>query len=525
FKGKWGPGYTLFDLETDFGGGYKPHNYDHKQYGPVTIRFALANSLNISAVKALYLAGMNNVLQTAKELGITTLTEPERYGLSLVLGGGEVKLLELAGAYTAFAQYGKFARPYPILKVLDHEGKVLEENKPQIKQVLPEEIAYEIWDILSDAQARRAVFGWSPYMNLPDRKVAVKTGTTNDFRDAWTIGFLPNLVVGVWVGNADNRPMYNAPGSLAAAPIWHQYLMRVKDKFPVEEYRQPKGITRASIAWISNKKPTSSSPKVITDIFAPWQLPDEWDDIFVKKKICKINGLLAGDDHPEELTEEKTFANIHSEVPDNPNWEAPVIAWAKQHGFENYPPKEYCQEHSNSQRPQITFNSPKDGQTVSGEISVEVEVSAVWGLKTLTFYLDNQKLRRFSSPPFQFTLNTSLYKNGSHTLKAIAYDKLGLKGEKSIKVKFNNETPEVLNLSASLYDSGVLLKWDNPLNISYLKIYRSLIEGTLGTLIEEEYHGESYLDYPGSGTFYYTVRTVNPEGKESSGVTVSITVP
>jgi len=527
FKGQWAPGYTLFDLETDFGGSYKPHNYDHNQYGPVTIRFALANSLNISAVKALYLAGLDNVLATAKDLGITTLTEPERYGLSLVLGGGEVKLLELAGAYTAFAQKGRFAQPFGIIKVLDSSGKVLEENKPQVRQVLPEEIAYEIWDILSDTTARSAVFGWSKYMSLPDRKVALKTGTTDDFRDAWTIGFVPNLVAGVWAGNSDNRPMYNAPGSMAAAPIWHSFMTKVKDKFPIEEYKQPEGISKASIAWVSNKKPTGDSPKVIWDIFAPWQLPKEWDDIFIKKKICKLNGLLANDDHPEELTEEKTFANVHSEVPDNPNWETPVLAWAKANGYTNYPPQEYCSEHSNKQRPEITFNSPKDKSTVAGEISVEVQISSVWGLKTLNFYLDGTQIKKFTSPPFSFSLQTSLYKNGEHTLKAKAVDELGLSSEKTINLNFNNTTPEVLNLNASLYNTNsVLLKWDNPANISYLKIYRSIYPENLGVLIKDNYHGESYLDTSlSANTYYFTVRTVNSKGEESVGKRVSITIP
>ncbi len=527
FKGHWGPGYTLFDLETDFGGGYKPHNYDHKQYGPVTIRFALANSLNISAVKALYLAGIDNVLATAKDLGITTLTDPQRYGLSLVLGGGEVKLLELTGAYTAFAQRGRFAKPFSILKVIDSSGKVLEENKPKIKQVLPEEIAYEIWSILSDKQARSAVFGWSRYMSLPGREVALKTGTTNDFRDAWTIGFVPNLVAGVWAGNSDNRPMHNAPGSMAAAPIWHDFMMRVKDKFPIEEYKQPEGIQKASIAWISNKKPTNDSPKVIWDIFASWQLPKEWDDIFVKKKVCKLNGLLANEDHPEELTEEKTFANIHSEVPNNPNWEAPVLAWAKANGYTNYPPTEYCSEHSNQQRPQISFASPKDGATVSGEISIEIQVTSVWGLKSLSLYLDGTQLKKFTSPPFTTTLQTSLYKNGKHTLKATAIDQLGLSSEKTITLTFSNTTPEVLNLTASLYNTNsVLLKWDNPANISYLRIYRSPYSDNLGILLKDNYHGQSFLDGPlNPGTYYYTVRTVNSKGEESKGKKVKITIP
>jgi len=527
FKGRWAPGYTIFDVETDFGGGYKPKNYTEINYGPITLRMALANSLNVPAVKVLYLAGLENVLSVAKDLGITTLTDPERFGLSLVLGGGEVKLLELTGAYGAFAQRGKFAQPFPILKVLDNKGRVLEENKAEPKQVLPEEIAYEIWDILSDENARAMIFGGVRTMSLPDRKVAVKTGTTTDWRDAWTIGFLPNLVVGVWAGNADNTPMAGASAAIAATPIWHNFLMRVKDRFPIEDYPKPKTIQTASIAFISNKLPSQSSPKIITDIFAPWQLPKEYDDIFIKKKICKITGKLASDDHPAELTEEKVFANIHSEVPENSNWEWPVIEWAKANGYTNYPPQEYCTLHSNSQIPKISVISPKNNSSVSGEVSFSLNIASHWGLQKILVYLDDTLIKTITSSPFNFTISTSLYPNGTHTIKIKAIDKLQLSGETSIKLKFQNSYFEVSNLSASLISSTkVKLTWTNPSQFAYLRIYRSTDPSDLGILIKDNLVDSSYIDSSiFSGTYYYTVKTINSSGEESYGVKTSISVP
>ena len=528
FKGHWAPGYTVFDVETDFGGGYKPKNYTEQNYGPITLRTALANSLNVPSVKVLYLAGMDNVLATAKDLGITTLTDPERFGLSLVLGGGEVKLLELTGAYTAFAQSGKFAQPYPILKVLDNKGKILEENKPHIKQVLPEEIAYEIWDMLTDQNARAMIFGGVSTMSLPDRKVGVKTGTTSDWRDAWTFGFMPNLVTGVWAGNADNRPMAGASAAIAATPIWYNFTMAVKDKFPIEDVPRPKNIQTSSIAWISNKQPTDSSPRVITDIFAPWQLPRETDDIFIKKKICKITGLLAGDDHPANITEEKTFANIHSEVPDNPSWEAPVIGWAQANGYTNYPPNEYCTEHSNSQAPKISVNSPSNNATVSGNVPFSLNITSQWGLSKLNFYLDGTLTRSITSPPYSYILPSASYANGTHSIRILATDHIGLQGETTIRLRFDNTSvPDVSGLSAALFGgNGAKLTWSNPSGISFLRIYRSIISGNLGDLIEDNFLGSEYIDSPlVSNTYYYTLKCVDGSNNESSGASVSITIP
>ena len=247
FRQGYTPDTVLYDVVTNFQNydlkDYEPKDYDLKERGPVTIRQALAGSLNIPAVKAIYLAGIDNVLDLAQSLGYTTLTDRSRYGLSLVLGGGEVKLLEHVNAYAVFAREGEWHPTSLILEVKDKDGNVLEEFKSQEKKVLETQTARQINAILSDNSARAYIFGASNYLNLGERPVAAKTGTTNDYRDAWTIGYTPSIAVGVWVGNSDNEEMKRgADGSVVAAPIWQKYLQRILGDTPTETFKAPEPI-------------------------------------------------------------------------------------------------------------------------------------------------------------------------------------------------------------------------------------------------------------------------------------------
>lgn len=206
---------------------YCPVNYDGKFHGVVQLRPALGNSINIPAVKMLKANGVEAMIATASAMGITTFKDPQRYGLSLTLGGGEVTMLEMAIAYGVFANQGYRIDLHPILKVTDSTGKVLEEYKPPLspifgKKVIPPAVAYIISHILSDNSAREMAFGSSSQLRIPNKEVSVKTGTTNDLRDNWTIGYTPSFLVGVWVGNNDNTPMGGlTSGVTGAAPIWH----------------------------------------------------------------------------------------------------------------------------------------------------------------------------------------------------------------------------------------------------------------------------------------------------------------
>ncbi|MBI4138166.1 MAG: transglycosylase domain-containing protein [Candidatus Wildermuthbacteria bacterium] len=220
--------FVVEDALTNFGvwGGkeYIPQNYDGLFRGPVSLRSALAQSLNIPAIKVLLsLSGIEPAVQMAKELGITTLNDASYYGPSLVLGGGEVKLLDMVSAYGVFAAGGKKASPLSIVRVIDKKGRVLEENKNTPIQVLAPEVASAITDILSDNDARAPMFGLHSSLVVPGFNVAVKTGTTQEYKDAWTIGYSENLSAGVWVGNNDNTPMAQA-GVMVAAPIWNRFM-------------------------------------------------------------------------------------------------------------------------------------------------------------------------------------------------------------------------------------------------------------------------------------------------------------
>ena len=219
---------------------YHPENYDGRFRGPISFREALAQSINLPSVKVLYLAGLNNAIELAKNLGITTLNGD--YGLSLVLGGGEVKLLDMVSAYGVFAQDGKKTPLSSILKIEDSQGNIIEEKNFTPKRILPSQIVRLINDILSDNEARSPMFGPRSLLYFENYQVAAKTGTTQNFRDAWTIGYTPSVVTGVWVGNNDNSPIFKKPGVTLAGPIFHQFMEEVLTYFPKENFKKPEEI-------------------------------------------------------------------------------------------------------------------------------------------------------------------------------------------------------------------------------------------------------------------------------------------
>lgn len=248
-------GYTpetvLFDLKTQFSTRcakenmtsedecYSPSNYDDKFRGPMTMRESLAQSINIPAVKTLYLAGIADSINLARNMGITSLGNANQYGLTLVLGGGEVSLLDMVSAYGVFATEG-VRNPYiSILKVQDASGRVLEEAKPSPTNVLEPEVARKISDILSDNVARTPLYGANSIIYFADRDVAVKTGTTNDYKDAWTIGYTPSVVVGTWAGNNDNTSMEKKVSGLIVAPMWREFMNEVLKTVPPESFTEP----------------------------------------------------------------------------------------------------------------------------------------------------------------------------------------------------------------------------------------------------------------------------------------------
>lgn len=238
------PGTILHDKPTTFPGNYKPENYDRQYRGDLLPRRALANSLNIPAVEVMQMLGVDQAIDTAERLGITALTDRSNYGLSLVLGAGEVPLIEMANAFGTFARAGEYIAPTTILSITDKSGKKIYEYTPESKQVFDPGAAYIISSILSDNAARGEVFGNALTISRP---AAVKTGTTEDYRDSLTIGYTPSMVVGVWVGNNDNTPMNQVAGSLGAAPIWRSIMEHTLVGTPIEKFSPPPGLDSANI--------------------------------------------------------------------------------------------------------------------------------------------------------------------------------------------------------------------------------------------------------------------------------------
>ena len=430
----WKPGSTLFDVKTDFGGGYTPNNYDKKFRGPVTVRQALSNSLNVPAVKALALSSIKSSLQTARDMGITTLTDPDRYGLSLVLGGGEVKLSELTEAYTTFAGAGQRQSMKTILKIEDSSGKVIDENPP-VKpiQVLDPQNAYEISSILSDNGTRKLVFGYNPALDSPNRPLAVKTGTTDDFRDGWTIGYTPSLVAGVWAGNNNNHPIgQGADGSRIAAPIWREYMDKALGNSPVEQFARPAGIQDLAIDRFTGKLPGGG--ETVTDIIAAWQVPKERGSAYYTVRVDKLTGNKATDNCPDQYVEIRRVANIHSERPTDSNWENPVLAWAASAGYSGASVKTpaTCAALDNANKPKISISSPANGSNQSGTKTVSASVSAPLGVASITFYLDNDVIKTGAATSASY--NFASVSLGSHAIKVVVKDNSGQEASASISI-------------------------------------------------------------------------------------------
>lgn len=443
-------GYTasslVMDVPTVFPGGadnpeYTPVNYDGEYRGPVQLRYALGNSMNIPAVKVLALVGVKDVLETAFSLGITSL-EPtketmSRVGLSLTLGGGEVKLLELTGAYGAFMNGGYKVEPIGILEVQDQDGKVLEKNEPKKgKSVLTEEEAYLIADILSDNSARTIVFGPNSSLNIPGRQVAVKTGTTNDKRDNWTIGGNSQGIVGVWVGNNDNSPMKQvASGVTGASPIWRRIILAVLDGKPNKTFERPDGITTASVDKVSGYS-AHDGFDARDEIFIKGTEPGE-DTVHVKLKLCKNEGKLAT---PSDIAgnnyEEKEFFVFKEEDPTagtGPNrWQEGILAWLQDQTDPRYhPPTDYCTG-TNAAPLNVEFTSPRDRDSNLGDtLTIRFTVDAINAIELASLEIDGAKVRSFTKPPYEHEVTLT---DGVHKLRAIAKDEKGNESDRIITI-------------------------------------------------------------------------------------------
>ena len=480
------PNTSLYDVTTNFSNNdkpYEPHNYDAGERGPVSMRKALAGSLNIPAVKTLYLAGINKVVALAKDLGYTSFADPERFGLSLVLGGGEVKMLEHVNAFSAFAREGTIHPVTGILRVEDASGKVLEEYKDSDGRVVFDpKVARMLNDVLSDNNARSYVFGTNNYFTLGARPVAAKSGTTNDFRDAWTIGYTPSLVTGVWVGNNDNSEMRKgSDGGVVAAPIWNAYMKRILGDTPIEQFRAP-------------EIPKTGKPVL-----------DGGMGLESKIKIDKISGLLATADTPSELVEEKTFVQPHCILyyvdKDNPTgdyptdpaedpqftlWESGVQRWLEKNKLgTSTPPTESDNTHTTENKPEVKIIAPENNSTITKSLmNINIEAIAKRGAQSVELFIDNVSLGDKMSLPFVFDRDISFISDGYHNLKARVCDDVLNCAESSVEININlaDRTNTPLDLTvvyptagawfkATDFPARVVLSTHNGASIKKLDVY------------------------------------------------------
>lgn len=452
FQKGYQPEMVLFDVPTEFNPRcgpegtpqsgtnedpkkcYHPQNYDETFRGPVTVRSSLAQSLNVPSVKLLYLAGIEDSIKTAEAVGITTLGDRSRFGLSLVLGGAEVKLLEMVSAFSAFANDGLLNPLTAILRVEAPDGRVIEEKKNAPTLVIDPEISRLVNDILSDNDARVPVFQPRSSLYFPDRRVAVKTGTTQDFRDAWTVGYTPALAAGVWAGNNDNSPMQQkGSGVLAAAPTWHAFMEFALANTPPGDFPLP---ARASV-----EKPI---------------LKGLWQGEVVTA-IDRISGKRATAYTPPETTVEVAYGTPHEPLywidrqnptgpppanpesdPQYPNWAYAFSQWLAGSGMElrglGELPSEFDPIHVPEKRPRVSGFKKAESRDA---YVLELEVSSTYPLREVSL-LEGERILRSEktvSSPLTLTLRRDELSPETAAVLVKAYDSVGNVGEASITLR------------------------------------------------------------------------------------------
>jgi len=527
FEGRYSPATILFDLTTDFGGGYIPANYNGGQNGPVTAREALSWSLNIPAVKMLELAGLDESLKLAKDLGINSLNDRDRYGLSLVLGAGEVQLLEMVHAYSVFANEGEKMPLTTILKVTDSEGKTvvdITEDERKGNQVINKQTAFLISDILSDNATRAHIFGNA--LAISGHQVAAKTGTTQSFRDAWSIGYTPQIAAGVWVGNNDNTEMRaGADGSVTAAPIWRAFMNAfLSDKENVN-FPRPGEVQRVEVDKLSGKLPSEScSDQRVTDWFASWNVPTERDNVHQEVRIDKVSLKLATDETPPDLIEIRCYRQIHSERPEKPNWENPVQAWAQQNGYSQTekPPTEFDDVHVQAKRPVVQITTPANNSKVDDGFEVRTATQSTFKVVKVEYFMNDEYIGEASSNPYSFTIRGK--QPGHYKLKAKATDEVGNAGEVTIEIDVSEKSAPgtVTNANSSVTSSAITLSWTNPSDndLDVVRVYESSSFNSLGNLVRTvdtlpNTNSSAVFSSKPAGTYYYTLRPVDNNGNEN----------
>ncbi|MDO8482979.1 MAG: penicillin-binding protein [bacterium] len=456
FNKGYTPDTTVFDLPTEFDTHcnpdgtpivkseeekcYMPVNFDGIYRGPISFKNALAQSRNIPAIKVLYLAGLRDSLRLAKDMGISSLTNVGQYGLTLVLGGGEVSLLEMTSAYSVFATNGARNPHQGILRVEDKNGFTIESYEPNPIQVLPEQTAFMINDILSDDAARIPEFGAHSALYVEGRPVASKTGTTNDYRDAWILGYTPNLVVGAWAGNNDNTPMEKKIAGFIVAPFWKAFMTDALKQYPVENFKKPEPVEK------ENLKPA---------LAGFWQGGEVY---FVNKPT----GEKATEFTPPEMREERVVKQIHSILywvdrnnptgpkPVSPNddpqfqlWEYPIRKWVTENAVTEETsaviPTAEDSTHRPEFAPKITITNPVPNLPYGkhGQMVVAVDIFGRFPISKVDYFINGNFAGSVNRYPWNFSFLPSSVEDiaASNELKVVAYDSALNRGE--VRTSFN----------------------------------------------------------------------------------------
>jgi len=430
-------GYTtetvVYDVRTQFSTNckktdltsedecYSPGNYDDKFRGPMTFREALAQSVNVPAVKAIYLAGMKETIELAQAMGISTLDDWQRYGLTLVLGGGEVSLLEMTSAYGTFANEGYRYPHNSISLVRDGTGKELYSHELDGERVVEEEIARSITDVLVDNIARTPAFGANSYLHFPGYDVAVKTGTTNDYRDAWIIGYTPTIAAGAWAGNNDNSAMEKKVAGFIIAPMWNEFMQFYLDR-----------------------------EEEIVEFTEPEELSDDLKPVLLGMK--GFNTKLQNNEDEEETNTQTTTPHsiLHwvqkddplGATPSNPArdpqyeyWEYGVLLWSVTRGAVDIEDILNGDNGYGLGTVDVTISSPEDRERVEAneEVSVRLSVDTENEVERVEYYIDGTPLGVYKiEDTFSFMPGERGYEDGRHALQVVVYTETGERGAASV---------------------------------------------------------------------------------------------
>lgn len=422
---------------------YEPKNYNGKYNGPMSLRTGLGNSINTVAVKMLANVGVENMLRQAYEMGLTTL-EPtkenlSRYGLSVTLGGAEVKMIDLAGAYSAFANGGMKKEIVGVLKVEDKGGRVLEEYRSiEGQKVMTPQEAFIISNILTDNSAREITFGQSNGLIIPNYQVAVKTGTTNDKRDNWAVGWTPNLLAAAWVGNNDNSPMLKvASGVSGATPIWKRIMLYGVTKRPKQDFPIPDKIVSVEVDRISGYG-AHDGFAARTEYFIDGTQPKINDPIHLKLKICRgVSGLATPDDVATGNYDEREYLKFREDdkvsIDGKNRWQEGIDKWiSEQPDKDKYnPPEGYCRSGG---MVNIGIDSPSNQATVGNSFEVKLKTTSLKKIIEVKLWINGEEKKAWTEKPFETSMNLP---DGTYMMKVKAIDKDGNVAERESKFGVN----------------------------------------------------------------------------------------